>query len=76
MANMAGRTPRVGWVLLVLLSSANFGAEGGKFTLSRMMRNEVEYMGKANRLAALDKLHKAMPFLDGADDRHTQELKE
>ena len=65
------------WFLLVLLLSFfHFGVEGGKFTLERMMKNEMEFMGKANRLAALDKIHKAMPFLDEGEDRYTQELKE
>jgi hypothetical protein len=62
--------------LLVLVLSFLFGVEGGKFTLERMMKNEMEFMGKANRLAALDKIHKAMPFLDEGEDRYTQELKE
>jgi len=67
----------MGWFLLVLLLSfLLFGVEGGKFTLERMMKNEMEFMGKANRLAALDKIHKAMPFLDEGEDRYTQELKE
>lgn len=65
------------WMIILLcFALSNVGVEAGKFRLDRMMKNEMELMGKTNRIATLDKLHKALPFLDKDDDKYTQELKQ
>ncbi|KAJ1487642.1 hypothetical protein T484DRAFT_1786159, partial [Baffinella frigidus] len=48
---------------------------GGKFPVSKMMKINTRKLLAEDRVAAMEKLHTALPFLDDYDDKYTLELK-